>query len=130
MDWIDIRKELPKEDGNYLVCASSLAKDKSFIQMAWYDPNGFGWSNIEAIWIPSITHWMPVELPKDEKTVIAGEDLKPNDLVWIDAKGYAWKVRERFALPDDLREAIKEAIYWIDKRHLCWHKLNEYLGKS
>jgi hypothetical protein len=55
--------------------------------MAWYDPNGFGWSNIEAIWIPSITHWMPVELPKVEKTWTAGEDIKKGDAVYFRENG-------------------------------------------
>jgi hypothetical protein len=87
MDWIDIRKELPKEDGNYLVCASSLSKDKPFIQMAWYDPNGFGWSTIPTMWIPSITHWMPVELPKAEKTWTAGEDIEKGDAVYFRENG-------------------------------------------
>lgn len=61
MNWIEIKKELPKEDKPYLIHAS-MANGGSFIHIAWYNPE-FGWSLLSERWIDVITHWMPLPQP-------------------------------------------------------------------
>lgn len=60
MEWIAIKDRLPEKDAPYLVFAESADPDKPFIQIAWYKPDGFGWSLIPATWVKALTHWMPL----------------------------------------------------------------------
>ena len=62
MEWVSIKDRMPPEDSKYLVHALSMDEDKPYINIAWYEPNGFGWSLIPETFIESITHWM--EVPK------------------------------------------------------------------
>ena len=65
IDWIPIKDRLPEEDGKYLIHAPSADKEKPLIALAWYDPKGFGWSGIVAVWLKNITHWAAVDPPKE-----------------------------------------------------------------
>ena len=60
--WIDVKKQLPTEDGAYLIFAPSEDPEKPFVGVAWYDPSGFGWSSggVPKVWIDAITHWQPI----------------------------------------------------------------------
>ena len=62
MNWIPITERLPDTDGSYLIHAESADPEKPYMQVAWYSPDD-GWSLLPAIFIPSITHWMQLELP-------------------------------------------------------------------
>ena len=62
MKWISIEDKLPDKDAVYLIHAPSADPDKPFIHIAWYDPD-FGWSLLPKVWIPAITHWMPLPEP-------------------------------------------------------------------
>jgi transcription elongation factor Elf1 len=64
MNWIDIAKELPKEDKPYLIHAPSMDEKKPLIKIAWYNPKT-GWSLLPECWIDAITHWMPLPIPPE-----------------------------------------------------------------
>ena len=42
MEWINIVNKLPDKDALYFVYIEM--SDKSYVDTAWYDPSGFGWS--------------------------------------------------------------------------------------
>lgn len=67
MNWINCNKELPKEDGLYLVCRKErkiLIKIREYQSWMNNDRKRF-WSNGGED--KKITHWMPLpELPKDD----------------------------------------------------------------
>ena len=56
MSWISMNDQLPKEDAPYLVYARTADPQASFIQIAWYEPDGFGWSLLPEAWVKAITH--------------------------------------------------------------------------
>lgn len=60
MEWISVKDKMPEEEGRYFVFAESKDPDKPFIQIAWYEPDGFGWSLVPSVWVKAITHWMPL----------------------------------------------------------------------
>ena len=60
MEWIAIKDRLPEKDGPYLVFAESADPNKPFIQIAWCEPNDYGWSLIPTVWVNALTHWMPL----------------------------------------------------------------------
>jgi hypothetical protein len=60
--WIPI-KDLPQKEGPYLVFIPSADPLKPFMEKAWYDPRGFGWSLIPDVLIKGITDWMPMPPP-------------------------------------------------------------------
>ena len=61
-DWIKIDTP-PTEDGPYLIHHPTADEEKPVVQVAWYEPDGFGWSLMPKVYIPSITHWMPLPKP-------------------------------------------------------------------
>lgn len=67
MEWISVKKELPKESGRYLIYAPSMDKDKPFIDVAWYETfvsadnvPAISWHGIPNVWSDVVTHWMPL----------------------------------------------------------------------
>lgn len=65
MVWVSVEERLPDKDGLVLVCCPTWKKGKPFISMAWYDPNGFGWSLLSETWIEAIAYWMPLPEPPE-----------------------------------------------------------------
>ena len=65
MKWYKWPENKPTEDKLYIVYAPSMDKDKPFLRTAWYDPSGFGWSLMPAVFIDVIEAWM--ELPEPPK---------------------------------------------------------------
>lgn len=66
MEWIAVKSRLPTEDKLYIINVATADMKKPFTTLAWYDPNGFGWSIVPKYWINSITHWMELPLPPEE----------------------------------------------------------------
>ena len=66
MKWISVKDRLPTEDAPCLIHATTADPDKPYINVAWYDPGGFGWSLLPACFKPCITHWMPLPKPPKE----------------------------------------------------------------
>lgn len=68
MKWTKISKDgLPKEDGPVTIHAESRDPESPLIISCWYNPMA-GFTLIPPVWIPSITHWMKIEVPNREKT--------------------------------------------------------------
>ena len=67
MEWISIKKRLPKKDALYLIFAPSMDKKKPLKATAWYRP-GYGWSLLQETWIKGISHWIKFpDNPEDKK---------------------------------------------------------------
>lgn len=64
MTWIPVTERLPDFDGMCLVSCETADPDMPLRTTAWYKP-GQGWSAMLAIWIPSISHWMPFPEPPE-----------------------------------------------------------------
>jgi|GEM_PF-4010023 len=60
-EWVECSKAMPPDNALYLVYAPSCDPEKPMISLAWYEPNGFGWS-LTHVWCEAITHW--ARLPK------------------------------------------------------------------
>ena len=58
--WVPVSERLPDKDALYIVHAPSADPEKPMIHVAWYEPNGYGWSILPKVWIDAITHWMPM----------------------------------------------------------------------
>lgn len=69
MEWISVKDELPKEDGDYLVATRILGQlNPSYIEVAWYDRTSkVKWSYFDPDYgdidmSDVVTHWMPLPL--------------------------------------------------------------------
>jgi len=76
MEWIDVKDELPKDDGEFLVCFYGDVTTKEF--NPWVSGDGensyawFEWENIPGYGsqkseILGVTHWMPLPKPPIDK---------------------------------------------------------------
>lgn len=66
MKWTNVKDALPPDDALYIVHAPSGDPDRPMIHIAWYNPNGFGWSMLPQVWIDALTHWMPLPKPPEK----------------------------------------------------------------
>lgn len=69
--WIETKDFLPDEPGMRIVFVPTLDKDKPFIGVAWFEPEGtgnlYGWQLLPAVFCQNVTHWMPMpENPKND----------------------------------------------------------------
>ncbi len=62
-DWIFVKDRLPDKDGMVLIYAPSGNNESPYINTAWYDPDGYGWSLLPGAWIDAIEAWMPLPDP-------------------------------------------------------------------
>lgn len=60
LNWVSVKDRLPTRDDKYFVYCPSADEDSPLIAMAWFDPNGFGWSLLPKDWIEAITHWRSI----------------------------------------------------------------------
>ena len=66
-DWISVKDRLPDKDALVLIHALSADEYRPYLNTAWYDPSGFGWSLLPEPFIPAITHWQPLPKPPAEE---------------------------------------------------------------
>ena len=60
--WRDFRTDPPTDDAALIIHAESADPKMPLIVTAWFSPD-FGLSLVPEMWIPSITHWMPLPEP-------------------------------------------------------------------
>ena len=66
MKWIFVKDRLPDKDGMVIIYAPSMFVESPFVDIAHYNPNGFGWSLIPEAWIDAIEAWMPLPEPPNK----------------------------------------------------------------
>ena len=73
--WVPISERLPDKDALYIVHAPSADPERPLIHVAWYEPDGYGWSFLPKVWTDAITHWMPMpDAPNAPTQLGAGSD--------------------------------------------------------
>ena len=63
--WRDFHTNPPTANAALIVHAESADPKMPLIVTAWFSPD-FGLSLVPEMWIPSITHWMPIPDPPEE----------------------------------------------------------------
>jgi len=66
-DWVKVSERLPDSPGMKLVFVPTMDKEKPFIGMAWFEPEGTGhmsgWQLLPEVFCKAITHWCEPERP-------------------------------------------------------------------